>query len=182
MIDIAKTRFIVIAWPDNRWPVETQWWINHLTRGHAIRPDNMLSTNVDNVECARNDAIKRAINSHDAFEHFVFIDRDVRPIVATPSATDEFLALDKDVKCCRMEHRSQNAWANDESFHDALWSAPRHVLESVPPPWFTMRYNEDHTRMLGCICQSFRDRVLLAGFTIGHAGWANHDQDKSWCG
>ena len=178
MIDIAKTRFIVFAWPDHRWPTDTIWWIEQLTKGVHTRVDYRDSIKVPNRECARNYAIAvSALRSDKEFEHFIFIDRDVRPC----PRTSEFLSLEADIKSCQMTHRSPTAYSRPDSFHDGLWCISRKALEQIEPPWFVQRYNDTHTAMRGCICQSFRDKAKEAGLSVAHGGWAEHDNDQSWC-
>jgi len=142
------------------------------------REDYRYSLKKENIECARNTAIaEAALASDPSFKWFIFVDKDIRP----DGRTKRFLDLDKDVKCCQVEQRSKDAWAWPNDFHDAMWCTSRHVLETIEPPWFKFRYNKDGTQMDGCMCQSFRDKVLEAGFTIAHGGWAEHDRDGSWC-
>lgn len=179
MIDLEKTRFIVTAYPDNRWPVEVVAFVEKLMDNVTpLRPDYRDSLVVYDRTCARNSAIKEsALGSHPNYQWFVFIDHDVRPQVTTP----QFLMLDADVKCCQVPMQRPTAWSSPTSFHEAIWCTSRKVLQAIEPPWFMQRYNEDGTRLEGCICQSFRDKVLEAGFTIAHGGWAEHDRDGSWC-
>ena len=176
-IEIARTHFIITSWPDKRWPVETVEWIEHLTWKTDSRRDNRTTIKKKNVVCARNTAIKVALNTDRHFEHFVFLDRDVRPT----ERTRRFLELDADVRCCQVQQRVQTAYSWPTSFHESIWATSRHVLEAIEPPWFMHRYTADGCNMLGCICQSFRDKVLEAGFSIAHGGWAEHDRDESWC-
>lgn len=179
MIDLSRTRFIVTCWPDQRWPVEVIAFIEGLMAGVDHRPDYRDSLKKSDRTCARNTAVREsALGSHRTYEHFVFIDRDVRPT----EATAKFLELNADIKCCQVPMDHVLAWVWPDSFHEALWCTSRKVLESIEPPWFMQRYNDEGTEMEGCICQSFREKALAAGFTIAHGGWAEHDRDGSWCG
>lgn len=182
MIDLAHTRFIVTAWPDHRWPLEIVRWIESLMSGVTpARPDYRASVKKQNVVCARNYAIKtEALGSHPDYKWFVFLDRDVRPCPG--NKTTRFLALDADVKSCQVEHGNKAAYSWPDDFHEPIWCTSRRVLEAMEPPWFLQSYNEDGTEMAGCICVSFRKKVLEAGFSIAHGGWAEHDRDGSWCG
>lgn len=178
MIDLSRARFIVTAWPDNRWPVEIIHWIEKTTKGTECRLDNRTSIRVKNIVCARNWAVQNgALGSNQHFNQFVFIDRDVRPTEDTIA----FLELKTDVKCCQVQQRVKTAYSNTDSFHESIWSTSRKVLESIKPPWFMHKYNAAGTEMIGCICQSFRTKVLELGFTISHGGYAEHDRDGSWC-
>ena len=182
MIDLSKTRIIVTAWPDHRWPLEIMRWIEGLMVGVVHRDDYRSSVKVKNRVCARNHAIKYdALGSDPSYEWFVFLDHDVRPFQG--DKTTRFLRLEADVKCCEVKHGPDDtAYSWPDDFHEPIWCTSRHVLESIEPPWFVQHYNADHTEMDGCICQSFRTKVLDAGFTIAHGGWAKHDRDGSWCG
>lgn len=182
MIDLAHTRFIVTAWPDHRWPLEIMRWMEGLMENVTpARKDYRSSVKVKNVECARNHAIKfDALRSDKSYEWFVFLDRDVRP--RQGDTTTKFLRLTEDVKCCQVEHGTDTAYAWPDDFHEPIWCTSRDVLEAIKPPWFVQHYNEDHTEMVGCICKSFREKVLDAGFTIAHGGRADHDREGSWCG
>ena len=182
MIDLSKTRIIVTAWPDHRWPLEIIRWIEGLMVGVVHRDDYRSSVKVKNRECARNHAIRYdALGSDPSYEWFVFLDHDVRPLQG--DKTTRFLRLEADVKCCEVKHGPDDtaySWPTD--FHEPFWCTSRKVLEAIEPPWFVQHYNEDHTQMVGCICKSFQQKVLAAGFTIAHGGWAKHDRDGSWCG
>lgn len=179
MIDLARTRWIVTAWPDHRWPVEITWWIEKLLKGVTpLRPDYRDSVNKRDQVCARNTAIvESALASPKEYQWFVFLDHDVRP----NELTARFLELDADVKCCEVPMELPMAWDWPDKFHDALWCTSRNVLDAIKPPWFMQSYNENGTEMEGCICQSFRSKVIEAGFSIAHGGWADHDRDGSWC-
>lgn len=179
MIDLTKAKFIVTAWPDHRWPVQTIKWIHDLVG----KQDNWLERHCDSLKkadvvCARNTAMQMCLDYPPEFEWFVFLDRDVRP----NEHTKAFLELDTDVKCCQVEMYSKQAWSSPTAFHEAIWCTHKKVLEAIEPPWFEHRYNDSKTEAIGCICQSFRDKALEAGFTISHGGWAEHDKDGSWCG
>lgn len=182
MIDLAHTRFIVTAWPDHRWPLEIVRWIESLMSGITpARPDYRTSVKKQHVVCARNWAIKHeALASHPDYQWFVFLDRDVRP--CSGNKTSRFLALDADVKSCQVEHGNKAAYSWPDDFHEPIWCTSRKVLEAIEPPWFVQAFSADGTEMDGCICTSFRNKVLTAGFSIAHGGWADHDRDGSWCG
>ncbi len=175
-IDLSRTRFIVTAWPDQRWPVEVMWFIEEVTKGLTLQPDYRDSLKVRDRTCARNTAIVRALESTH-YDWFCFIDNDVRPDIRSV----RFLRLDADVISCQVPMRTDTAWSWPNSFHEAMWATSRRVLEAIEPPWFLQRYNSNGTKMDGCICKSFQTKVLEAGFQIAHGGWAEHDQDGSWC-
>lgn len=181
MIDLSRTRFIVTAWPDHRWPLEIVRWIRGLMANvQPVRKDYETSVKKKNVVCARNFAIKHfALGSDPAYEWFVFLDRDVRP--RQGEETTRFLRLGKDVMSCQVKHSNEGAYSWPDDFHEPIWCTSRRVLEAIEPPWFMQRYNEDGTEMDGCICRSFREKVLEAGFSIAHGGFADHDRDGSWC-
>jgi len=180
VVDLASTRFIVTAWPDHRWPLEITVWIEELMKD--VTPVNLNyrhSLKKQNVVCARNTAIlEAALGSAPEFQWFVFLDRDVRP----DSRTRKFLDLEADVKCCQVKQSQEDAYAWPTDFHETIWCTSREVLAAIKPPWFMHEYNDTGTEMIGCLCQSFRKKVLDAGFTIAHGGWAEHDRDQSWCG
>lgn len=184
MIDLSKTRFIIFAWPNHQWSVELIWFIEHLMKG--IEPagvDYRDSINKRNIVCARNWAVLySALGSSDKYEHFVFSDNDIRPDVGPNSRTTTFLELDADIKCCQVHPCKDDAWTRPDTFHDALWSTSREVLQAIKPPWFTQKYNSTGTEMDGCMCSTFRQKAIDAGFTIAHGGWARHDSHGSWCG
>ena len=178
-IELSRTRFIVTAWPDHKWPVEIVWWIEQLTKGIELRSDFRESVKVRDRTCARNSAIKQAaIGSDRHYQWFVFLDSDVRP----GPRTSQFLELETDVKACQVPMRAEAAWCMPNSFHESIWCTSRHVLENIQAPWFMQRYSADGTRLDGCICNYFRDKALDAGFSISHGGWAEHDKEGSWCG
>lgn len=176
-IDLSRTMFFVTAWPDQKWPVEVMWFIEQATKGLSVHPDYRNNVVVRDRTCARNTAIQRALSSPADFGWFIFIDNDVRPGMRSM----RFLDLGADVNSCEVPMRTATAWSWPDAFHDPMWSISRAVLEAIDPPWFMQPYNQDSTRMEGCICKSFQKKVLAAGFTIAHGGWAEHDQDASWC-
>jgi len=176
-IDLSRTRFFVTAWPNNKWPIEVILFIEKVTEGLTLHPGYRDSVKVRDRTCARNTAIRRALNSPDHFRSFIFIDNDVRP---GPKSL-RFLELEADVICCEVPMRTDPAWSWPNSYHDSFWCTSRKVLEAIQPPWFMQQYSEDGTRMIGCICKSFQKKVLAAGFSIAHGGWAEHDRDASWC-
>ena len=178
MIDIEKTRFLVTAWPDQRWPVELMLWIERLTHGKNMPADYRESIKKQDRTCARNTCIKKcALGSDPRYEWFVFADSDVRP----DERSDAFLALEADIKACQVPMRSDTAWSLPNSFHESLWCTSRRVLEAIEAPWFMQGYTDDGCNLTGCICRSFQRKALAAGFTIAHGGWAEHDLDGSWC-
>ena len=179
-VDLSKTRFIITAYPDHRWPVETVIWLETIMRGITpARSDYRDSLKKKQIMCARNTAVRHcALNSHKSYEWFVFIDQDVRPT----DHTIQFLQLQSDIKCCQVEMYNKHAWSSPTAFHEAIWCTSRKVLEAIKPPWFEFKYNADGTDLVDCICGSFRRKALDAGFSISHGGWAEHDKDSSWCG
>lgn len=179
MIDLSRTRFIITAWPDNRWPVEIFNWIEFLMKD--ITPataEYRDSVKKKHVVCARNTAVKEsALGSDPIYEWFVFMDRDIRP----NKHTAKFLALEADVKSCQVDQAEKTAWGWPHDFHESIWCTSRMVLERIEPPWFMQQFNADGTEMVGCLCVSFATKVRAAGFSIAHGGWAEHDRDNSWC-
>jgi len=178
LVDLSKTRFICTAYPDHRWPVQLMMWIEGLMQDIDHRPDYRDSLNKKNMVCARNTAIlASALGSHPSFEWFIFVDHDVKPDWrSTP-----FLELQSDIKCCQVTQNSPYCYGWPDSFHDALWCTSRAVLEAIGPPYFWIDYNDNKTDMLHCMCESFRQKALAAGFSISHGGYAEHDRDASWC-
>jgi hypothetical protein len=172
-LDLNETRVVVFAYPDHRWPLDIVCWYEQLQKKWPKIGRTSLAKK--NQVCARNHAIESSLKTH--YNSFIFCDADVKPVWRT----DSFLALETDVKCCQMEHRSRFAWTDPTSFHDGLWFTTREVLEAIEPPWFHHTYNHQHTEMLHCICHSFAEKAKAAGFTISHGGWAEHEGDKSWC-
>ena len=180
MIDLARTRFIVTSWPRARWSIEVMSFIEVMMRDvQPVRKDYRSSVVKKDRTCARNTAIRDyALRAPEEFQHFIFIDEDVRPQEATP----QFLELTADVVSCQVPMENKTAWSKPDSFHEAFWFTSRHVLQAIKPPWFMQGYSADGCDLSGCICKSFRAKVLEAGFTIAHGGGAEHDRDGSWGG
>ena len=174
-VDLMHTRFMVTAWPNNRLPLELYQWIRSKTAGHPLE-DNVVTLVKKDRTCARNTMVRKALDSNPHYEWFVFVDADVRPGVHT----DAFLEVDADVVSCQVPMQSKLAWCSPDAFHEALWCTSRRVLTALDPPWFWQPYNDDHTEMTGCMCRTFREKALGAGFSIAHGGYADHDQDGSW--
>lgn len=179
MIDLSRTRFVITCYPKPRPAAEIWAFIELMMRDMAPAHREYRAINVTpDRTCARNvGVLDFALRSPKEFEHFVFIDQDVKPTKNTP----KFLKIKADVVSCQVPMKDPAAWSNQDSFHEALWHTRREVLQAIDPPWFMQRYTNDGCAHDGCICQSFRDKAKAAGFSIAHGGWAEHDQDGSWC-
>lgn len=171
MIDLTCTRFVLVSL-ERRLTIEQMLWMESLVPNCSRK---FTAIHVDGIENAKNQAVFVALESQEDF--FVFMDDDVRP---GPEA-NAFLRLDADVKCCEVPMQGERAWSQEDSFHDTLWCTSRRVLEAIEPPWFEWPRNTTHTAYLGCLCSSFKRKVVGAGFTVAHGGHAGHDSRKTWC-
>lgn len=165
---------IVYAYPKASLSVE----LIDFARRH-IGLENLRVMNRRHVIRARNGSIKEVVlPAHGKYHSFVFADADIRPTWESKA----FLDLETDVAGCRHKQMNPNCWDREDTFHCPLFRVRRQVFETVKPPWFFHQFNEDGTEITMCECNYFRRKVLDAGFTISHCGWANHDCEGSWHG
>ena len=166
--DPAKTLMLVASYPDDMHTPELARWAAHI--GLDL-PSQFGTYCEQGITVAYNKAVITALQSK--YETFIFADRDVRPSFAA----DPFLTLDADIACCVYPVCEPDAWAKPEAFHTGLWRVRRDVLASLDRPWFRTEYSPDGTVEAKCCCTYFRDKAIAAGFTVAHAGWADH---KPW--
>ena len=167
-----RTMVYVISW-HQAWTVQLVYWLAARFNFLKVRP-----VRVPGVVAARNTAIYLFLNSPGKFTHALFVDDDVRPC----KQSDEILKLDRDIKCCQVREENPNAWDSDEAFHDNFWATSRSVLEKIPAPHFIWPLIPAGTRYDQCPCVHFAKKAAAMGFTMGHAGTADHDARNSWCG
>lgn len=174
--NVDNTRVIMFAWPNGRITVELAEWI-FSRYPRAKNNDNIGVLGIQGIVQARNTAIRDyVLKSDERYRWFLFADADVRP----HGRTADVFNLSTDIRCCRVPTRNPNAWTKQDSFHDQFWLARREVFEQIPAPWFEFPYTADGCALKGCLCSSFRQKALAAGFTISHGGYAEHDSDNSW--
>ena len=172
-LDPNKTLIMYFSWPAQAVKMKVLMWLEG-----RFPFKNLRVCGQPNYIVARNQAVKRALAEPGRFTDFIWIDHDVEP---TPS-TDEFLKIDADVVGCMHDSPNPHEWAKPDVFHTAIWRCRRKVLAAIPPPWFMREYSLDGCRMLDCDCNYLRRKVLDAGFTIAHAGWAKHEHANTCYG
>lgn len=183
-IDPLKTAIVVYSYPDGMYHGELSDWLfwyfrlpHFLPEPHVEPLKKIMRQNAADLPRARNLAIDYALHRvPDQFEWMLFCDNDVIP----DKTTVEMFRLNTDVKCCGIAERGMHTWTRPDSFHDALWCIRRHDLLKLPPPWREPdERNEDGTQIINCGCTSTRAKMLAAGLTIGHAGFAKHTPGSS---
>lgn len=172
-----NTRVIIFAYPDKRIPVELADWVWSRYRSDGHPHENVLTLAIDGLIRARNTAVKQyVLGAPDRFKWFLFIDKDVRPCMAS----DEIYGLTTDIRACRVATKNSTAWAKSNSFHTPMYLARREVFEKMTPPWFMHVHSNDGTELQACECEFFRRKALKLGITISHTGYAGHDMDGTW--
>lgn len=104
-----------------------------------------------------------------------FIDNDVTII---PAGMEQFLALPGDVVSCHCRMPFDSAWCRPDAFHDHFWRCRLDVLRSIPYPWFTDALPNGGKP--SCECMTFRERVLVKGYSVQWGGWCEHVSARSW--
>lgn len=149
------------------------YWLQDIgiPRKHVLfNPGNKWSWAV-----AMNESCRRVVALPEKIDTVIFADADVRPT----KRTAVMLERPYDVTCARCDLETGHAaWTDPHAFHTGLFIARRIVLHALLPPWFDWSLTADGTAFTGCGCASFAARVKAAGYTIGHAGTADHTPDS----
>jgi hypothetical protein len=111
-------------------------------------------------------------NSPPQIEHFIFIDRDMRP----GEAVLPFLTPEADLVGCGYSTGNDTCWAEVDAIHCGLFRVTRKLVDALPLPWFAFSWREDGA-LAKCECANFKDKVKAAGFGVARAGWCGH---KDW--
>lgn len=164
-LDLSKYLVIVHDAPDNMMATELAQWL--AACGLTWRPHNARDRHND---CQTNSGIVKALTQK-KFDHFVFVENDIRPDVPHTKA---FWTCEADIVGCRYPVEQDTAWDNPHWIHAGLWRTTRKVLAAIEPPWFAWRFNKLRTKTIGCLCRTFCEKALTAGFTIEQAGYAMH--------
>jgi len=172
MFKPEKHAAIILSYPNDTATCKLTRWLSN------IGVHNVMSLNEKTKaeHTVYNAYIEMALASN--FNHFIFCDNDLKPI---QTQMRPWLEAEADVVCCEypIGRTHEEGWASYNAFHTGIWRTSRKVLEAIEPPWFTLRYTDDkQVRLTGCICQTFRDRVLKARFSIAHVGYADHEVKK----
>ena len=168
-----RTKVIVASWPDYSCNAILNGWLVKNFDGN-----NIAFTNDTPYLCARNIAIRdQVLPFLDCFDHFIFIDHDMRP----GDHTKFFLECEADVVGCRYELSHPGAFAQPDSFHDAFFKTTSEVWRKLKDqwPWYEFGYSADGCELLKCSCVCLREKIQAAGFEIRQAGWAHHPGGNS---
>jgi hypothetical protein len=170
--DPNKTHVFIVA-KENMVSLELAFWLRD---GLKIPGPNILSVIHEHRDFATiwNTAIRSAINTPGRVDtQFILCEGDVKP---QPQQVAPFLKLDTDIRVCEYKGEGgyDSHWSTSTSFHLALWWTHRQALQKIPPPWVEWPYSPDHCSHTACLCQSFREKALNAGLTIGHGGYVKH--------
>jgi len=169
--NVNETVAVIRTYPDDMLTLELIEWFHFI----GI-PRTHLRTNPGrhrDVCAGYNRGIKYVALKTTA-KQFIFADNDMRP---NPKQTASFLEVDADVVACeyQTEFPCGESWPVSISFHTGLWRCHRTVLETIKPPWFWWDWTDDGCEVQDCPCQTFANKVLEAGFTVRHGGWAKHE-------
>lgn len=171
----STTAAVVLCHPAGMVSPALLYWLQDIgiaRRRTLFNPGNKWSWAV-----AMNDSCRRVLDLPARIDTVIFADNDVRP---SKRATAPMLEQPYDVTCSRCDiETGPDAWTDLHAFHTGLFILRRRVLHDMAPPWFAWSTTEDGAAMTGCGCASFAARVEYAGFTIGHAGTAEHDHATS---
>lgn len=174
MIDLSATKVIIFTYPDAQLSSRIWSWCLEM----KVPNGNITFAFDSPLVVARN----KAVVSHcrgGKFEHYLFIDKDMEPKAKT---IEPMLETELDACCAVSNSGEHKMWANPRAFHCGMFVVRREVFEAVEGPWFMLEYDRLGTKLKGCECMYFRDKVLEAGFTVGHAGWCDHfsERQNSW--
>lgn len=169
-----NTMIVVLTQPDGAMTTEAIQW---LYRRFPFK--NVATLKLKGLLPARNRSIRDIVLKSPAhFTDFILMDRDVRP----SHLSDPFLCLPQDIAGCKYntgEHNNLH-WHLPDAFHLGLCRIRRKVFETIPAPWFDMPITKDGCAYEYCECVSLHIKAVMAGFTIAHAGWADHESGGSW--
>ena len=135
-VNPARTMLLIAAWPDNLVAPELIVW----GIGRRLRRIQWYSRRV--TECAYNAAVKELALPSDC-DHFIFADRDMRPL----PATEPFLQAEGELVACKFDVSNNKVWNDPQAMHCGLWRCSRRVLETIRPPWFQRVLAPDGTRL-----------------------------------
>lgn len=169
-MNASTTAAVVLCHPAGLVSPALLYWLQDIgvtRRNTLFNPGNKWSWAV-----AMNDSCRRIVNLPAKIDTVIFADADVRP---SKRSTAAMLKRPYDVTCARCDLETGEApWTDPHAFHTGLFIIRRIVLHTLVPPWFAWSTTPDGSAMTGCGCASFAARVQEAGFTIGHAGRADH--------
>lgn len=166
MIDPRDHYFLIHDAPFSMMSRHLAQWLTGLDVWGNVR---YLNAGDRNMDCQANAGIAKALRSDAGW--FVFIESDIRPHA---NITSGFWESEADVVGCIYPTESQHAWDEPRQIHSGLWRTRRHVLTSIEPPWFAWKRNKIGTKTVGCICSTFCEKILAAGFSVEQAGHAQH--------
>ncbi len=165
-IDPARTRAIVLTWPDHSLTWEAAAWLYNL-----LPPQNVFALQQRDVALARNNAVKElCLKAPESITDFLFMDRDMRP----GAAALPVLQVPGDVVGATYPIGNMASWAEPEAIHMGLVRVSRSCLAAIEPPWFAFGYSADGTAVTACECAHFARKAREAGFTVRRAGWCDH--------
>lgn len=171
-MDLQQSLVLISIWPASTITWELHRWLIDL----GFDAEQQMPIYHAGMDASRNFAVQVALRSPKRFQHFLFVDGDVRP---TPQ-TRLWLDPPEDVVGCRYDLGGPEPWAWEKAIHTSIWRCRRHVLETLAPPQgaplFRTQVNADGSQEIYCQCLGFVERCLAAGFSVCHAGWAEHDR------
>ena len=166
----STTAAVVLCHPAGLVSPALLYWLQDIgvqRRNVLFNPGNKWSWAV-----AMNDSCRRVCELPEKIDTVIFADADVRPSMRE---TSPMIRRPYDVTCARCDlETGDKVWDDPHAFHTGLFILRRIVLHTLRGPWFEWSTNEDGSAMTGCGCASFAARVKAAGYTIGHAGRADH--------
>jgi len=171
MRDIKECIAIVGTYPNGRITPELLLWLQNI----GMKDVNQLYTHCDkrlDLCMSYNWAIKYIALPSKA-KCFIFADNDIKPDLRTSAP---LLDLETDIACVEYPTAPghEKSWASTVAFHCGLWICRREVLERMERPWFRPNITDEGCGCGGCICTNFAARAMRQGYTVSHAGWADH--------
>jgi len=170
MIDLLDTAIQIVGGAEWITPELAIW----LTDCGAARSSILyLPHNPRDQAAAYNVAVGNAISKAGKKKYSLIIDRDVRP---NAEHVKPFLAMPHDFTCVRYATECGDAsWAIPTAFHTAMWCCEISKLATIKGPWFGWRYNQNHSEIIGCQCSHFAKLIVAQNYTIGYAGYCEHE-------
>jgi len=167
IIDPKKTLTVVAAYPDGKMDPSLFGFMQDC--GLLFDKDHFAIANIrDTVVCKNR--IVQDILLPSLLDTFIVLDNDIG---LNTKESAPFLDAPEDLVCIEC-NTGNESWRSPTAFHAGMWRTRRDVLEAIVPPWFRIVYNNTGTKIVKCLCMYFAEKVQLAGFTVGHAGFAYH--------
>ena len=157
-----KVYFVVLA-KEHSLNLALERWVNALHIYPSIICDK------HNVVAARNSAVDDFLRS--GATHLVFMDNSIWPDKAARALLD---GDDPAVYLGYCTSDGNTGHVGNENFGCSCCRIARECFEAISPPYFEYELDEKNINVLKCECQTFRDKIVAAGFETKMLGTVAH--------